>query len=69
MHPILFSVTKVEPFWGDLSGGFCRIAADLADMASSIRVNMNRKLRRAIADPNELYQYTHPSYTLSALRL
>jgi len=53
MHPILFSITQVEPVWGDLSGGFGRIA-DLADMASRIRVNMNKKaeLRRAIARDN-----------------
>ncbi len=43
MHPILFSITQVEPVWGDLSGGFGRIA-DLADMATCIRVNMNKKL-------------------------
>ena len=37
MHPILFSITQVEPVWGDLSGGFGHIA-DLADMATCIRV-------------------------------
>ena len=41
MHPILFSITQVEPVWGDLSGGFSRIA-DLADMATCICVNMNK---------------------------
>jgi fatty acid synthase subunit alpha, fungi type len=53
MHPILFSITQVEPVWGDLSGGFGRIA-DLADMASRIHVNMNQKaeLRHAIACDN-----------------
>jgi fatty acid synthase subunit alpha, fungi type len=53
MHPILFSITQVEPVWGDLSGGFGRIT-NLADMASCIRVNMNKKaeLRRAIAHDN-----------------
>lgn len=53
MHPILFSITQVEPVWGDLSGGFDRIA-DLADMTSRIRVSINRKaeLRRAIARDN-----------------
>ncbi|KAF8271214.1 fatty acid synthase [Lactarius quietus] len=53
MHPILFSITQVEPVWGDLSGGFDRIA-DLADMTSRIRININQKaeLRRAIARDN-----------------
>jgi len=55
MHPILFSITQVEPVWGDLSGGFGRIVdPDRADMASRIRVNTNKKaeLRRAIAHDN-----------------
>jgi fatty acid synthase subunit alpha len=53
MHPILFSITQVEPVWGDLSGGFDRIA-DLADMTSKIRINLNQKaeLRRSIARDN-----------------
>jgi fatty acid synthase subunit alpha len=53
MHPILFSITQVEPVWGDLSGGFDRIA-DLADMTTRIRVGINKKaeLRRAIARDN-----------------
>ena len=53
MHPILFSITQVEPVWGDLSGGFDRIA-DLADMTSKIRININQKaeLRRSIARDN-----------------
>jgi fatty acid synthase subunit alpha len=42
MQPILFSIRQVEPVWGDLSGGFGRIA-DLADMASRICVNINKK--------------------------
>ena len=41
MHPILFSITQVKLVWGDLSGGFSRIA-DLADMATCICVNMNK---------------------------
>ena len=53
MHPILFSITQVEPVWGDLSGGFDRVA-DLADMTTRIRVGINKKaeLRRAIARDN-----------------
>jgi 3-oxoacyl-ACP reductase-like protein len=53
MYPTLFSITQVEPVWGDLSGGFCRIA-DLADIATRVRDNINKKaeLRRAIARNN-----------------
>jgi fatty acid synthase subunit alpha len=53
MHPILFSITQVEPVWGDLSGGFDRVA-DLAEMTSKIRIGINQKseLRRAIARDN-----------------
>lgn len=29
MHPLLFSITQVEPIWADLSGGMDRLA-DLA---------------------------------------
>jgi 3-oxoacyl-ACP reductase-like protein len=41
MHPIVFSITQIEPFRRDLSGGFGRIA-DLADMANRIRVNIKK---------------------------
>jgi 3-oxoacyl-ACP reductase-like protein len=53
MHPILFSITQVEPVWGDLSGGFDRIA-DFAEITTRIRVGINKKaeLRRAIARDN-----------------
>src|SRR5713226_2383884 len=53
MHPILFSITQVEPVWGDLSGGFGCIT-DLANMATCICVNMNKKaeLCRVIACDN-----------------
>ncbi|KAI0264369.1 fatty acid synthase [Gloeopeniophorella convolvens] len=53
MHPILFSITQVEPVWADLSGGFDRIA-DLAEMTTRIRIGINDKadLRRAIARDN-----------------
>ena len=40
MHPILFSITQVEPVWGDLSGGFDCIA-DLADMTTRVHVGIN----------------------------
>ncbi len=42
MHPILFSITQVEPVWGNLSGGFSHIT-DLANMVTCICVNMNKK--------------------------
>jgi 3-oxoacyl-ACP reductase-like protein len=53
MHPILFSITQIEPVWGDLSSRFGRIA-NLADMVSHIHVNMNKKaeLCHAIARDN-----------------
>ena len=34
MHQILFSITQVEPVWGDLYGGFGHIADDLTNIAS-----------------------------------
>src|SRR5258708_25849289 len=42
MHPILFSITQVEPVWGNLSGGFSHIA-DLANVVNCICVNMKKK--------------------------
>jgi fatty acid synthase subunit alpha len=53
MHPLLFSVTQVEPLWADLNGGMDRLP-DLADITSRIRINLNKKadLRRAIARDN-----------------
>ncbi|TFY76669.1 hypothetical protein EWM64_g7343 [Hericium alpestre] len=53
MHPLLFSITQVEPIWADLSGGMDRVA-DLAEITTRIRVNINKKseLRRAIARDN-----------------
>ena len=46
MHPLLFSITQVEPIWADLSGGM-----DLAEIITGIRITINKKpeLRRAIA--------------------
>ncbi|KAH9954801.1 hypothetical protein BC827DRAFT_1272262 [Russula dissimulans] len=52
MQPILFSITQVKPTWGDLSGGFDRIA-DIADITSCIHVHQQRAgLCRAIARDN-----------------
>lgn len=52
MHPLLFSITQVEPIWADLNGGMDR--PDLADTVARIRMNLNTKadLRRAIARDN-----------------
>ncbi|KAI0067274.1 fatty acid synthase [Artomyces pyxidatus] len=53
MHPLLFSITQVEPIWADLSGGMDRVA-DFAEITTRIRVEINKKaeLRRAIARDN-----------------
>ena len=55
MHPLLFSITQVEPIWADLNGGMDRLP-DLADITSKIRVNLNKKseLYRAIAGDTKL---------------
>ena len=53
MHPLLFSITQVEPIWADLNGGMDRLP-DLADITSRIRSNIMKKSdsRRAIARDN-----------------
>ncbi|KAF5382044.1 hypothetical protein D9615_004428 [Tricholomella constricta] len=53
MHPLLFSITQVEPIWADLNGGMDRLP-DLADITGRIRTSLNKKadLRRAIARDN-----------------
>lgn len=53
MHPLLFSITQVEPIWADLNGGMDRLP-DLADITGRIRTKLNQKadLRRAIARDN-----------------
>ncbi|KAF9267936.1 fatty acid synthase [Marasmius fiardii PR-910] len=53
MHPLLFSITQVEPIWADLNGGMDRLP-DLADITGRIRSNLLKKgeLRRAIARDN-----------------
>ena len=35
MHPLLFSITQVEPIWADLNGGMDRLP-DLADITTRI---------------------------------
>ena len=53
MHPLLFSITQVEPIWADLNGGMDRLP-DLADITTRIRSKLNKKadLRRAITRDN-----------------
>ncbi|KAI0685962.1 fatty acid synthase [Cytidiella melzeri] len=53
MHPLLFSITQVEPIWADLNGGMDRLP-DLADVTTKIRMGLKAKsdLRRAIARDN-----------------
>jgi fatty acid synthase subunit beta len=49
MHPLLFSITQVEPIWADLNGRMDRLP-DLADITSRIRIKLHKQadLRRAI---------------------
>jgi fatty acid synthase subunit alpha len=53
MHPLLFSITQVEPIWADLNGGMDRLA-DLAEITTKARLDINHQsdLRRAIARDN-----------------
>ena len=53
MHPLLFSITQVEPIWADLNGGMDRLP-DLAEITTRIRLSLQQKsdLRRAIARDN-----------------
>lgn len=53
MHPLLFSITQVEPIWADLNGGMDRLP-DLAEITARIRTNLLKKsdLRRAITRDN-----------------
>lgn len=53
MHPLLFSITQVEPIWADLNGGMDRLP-DLADITSRIRSDILKKSdsRRAVARDN-----------------
>ncbi|OBZ77096.1 hypothetical protein A0H81_03486 [Grifola frondosa] len=56
MHPLLFSITQVEPIWADLNGGMDCLP-DLAEITTRrVRRNLNKKseLRRAIARDTQL---------------
>ena len=53
MHPLLFSITQVEPSWVDLNGGMDRLP-DLAEVTTKIRLGLKAKsdLRCAVARDN-----------------
>lgn len=53
MHPLLFSITQVEPIWADLNGGMDRLP-DLAEITTKIRLSIQQQaeLRRAITRDN-----------------
>ena len=53
MHPLLFSITQVEPIWADLNGGMDRLP-DLAEITTRVRLSLNQQadLRRAITRDN-----------------
>ena len=53
MHPLLFSITQVEPIWADLNGGMDRLP-DLSDVTGRIRESLYKQadLRRAITKDN-----------------
>lgn len=52
MHPLMFSITQVEPIWADLTGNMN--IPDLADITARIRSNLMKKskLRRAVTQDN-----------------
>ena len=53
MHPLLFSITQVEPIWADLHGGMDRLP-DLSAVTGRIRQSLYQQadLRRAITKDN-----------------
>src|SRR6202035_1435871 len=51
MHPLLSSITQVEPIWADLNGGMDRLP-DLSDITTRIRPNILKKSRCAITHEN-----------------
>ncbi|KAF8312438.1 fatty acid synthase, partial [Clavulina sp. PMI_390] len=55
MHPLLFSITQVEPIWADLNGGMDRVP-DLADVTVKIRKDLNAEstLRKSVARDSAL---------------
>jgi fatty acid synthase subunit alpha, fungi type len=55
VHPLLFSITQVEPIWADLNGGMDRLP-DLADITvrSRQKINAESSLRKALSRDNAL---------------
>lgn len=53
MHPLLFSITQVEPIWADLNGGMDKLP-DLAEITTNIRTTIQQEaeLNRAITLDN-----------------
>ena len=52
MHPLLFSITQVEPIWADLNGGMDHLP-DLTDTTHICsKLNQKADLRHAIACDN-----------------
>jgi fatty acid synthase subunit beta len=61
MHPLLFSITQVEPLWADLNGGMDRLP-DLAEITGRIRNELNRRAEIAKAvnrDNSADYKVVH----------
>ena len=48
IHPLLFSITQVEPIWADLNGGMDQLP-DLVEITTNIHttLNQNAELKRA----------------------
>lgn len=70
MHPLLFSITQVEPIWADLNGGMDRLP-DLADITRRIRTSLTQQadLRRAITRDNAAdFKFTHSADEERVLR-
>lgn len=61
MHPLLFSITQVEPIWADLNGGMDRLP-DLAEITGRIRSELNKKadISKAVTRDNSAdYKIIH----------
>lgn len=61
MHPLLFSITQVEPLWADLNGGMDRLP-DLAEITGRIRNELHKKadISKAVTRDNSAdYKIIH----------
>lgn len=58
MHPLLFSITQVEPIWADLNGGMDRLP-NLADITARIRIKKSELLRAIARDNSADFQVIH----------